>query len=361
MMPSTASRSSTASSVSSRATDHALSFSSRSSESVFNNATVDTDEAGFTLSQPRAGGPYLCSFPAVTGEIGKTYPYHRVLLQHKLTLENTIARMLRNKKVDFKDVRIVGRQSKVDMEPSPMPTVLVVANRPAQFNQWVDDWRSVAKDLYTLVNLVFPGISIDIIEEDLDKPFFYHPVRQTDTIFRKWDKIRMVILEELEISDWTGLECWRFGTSDDPLENPVTVIASIQKHSSKEHHDDCQKVMDILLRFGEHSVETLFMRDEHTLYQSRNPQLEEEDCTQHAQPGISIGIHNSSAGSSTLGGLVDLRFPGSQEWRRYGLTCFHAVYPPEGHRDTLNMTAGADQGKHSFNVRIFSPPLTLLL
>ena len=357
----TARRSSTASSVSSRATDHAMSFSSRSSNSVFRNATVDIDETGFTLSQHRAGGPYLCSLPAVTGETDKTYPYHRVLLQHRLTLERTIARMLRNKKVDFKDVRIAGRRSKVDMEPSPMPTVLVIANRQTQLNQWVNDWRSVAKDLYALVNLVFPGISVDIIEEDLDKPFFYHPVRETDTIFRKWDNIRMTILAELDISDWTGLECWRFGTSDDPLEDPVTVIASIQKHSSKEHHNDCQKIMDVLLQFGEHTVETLFMRDEHTLYQSHNSQLEEEDCTRHAQPGISIGIHKSSAGSSTLGGLVDLRFPGSQEWHRYGLTCFHAVYPPEGHRDTLNMVVGADAGELNCNIRFFSHLLTLLL
>lgn len=57
--------------------------------------------------------------------------------------------------------------------------------------------------------------------------------------------------------------------------------------------------MDFLLQFGESKVETLFMRDKHPLYRSCNLQLQEV-CTQHAQPGISIGIHNRSTGSSTL-------------------------------------------------------------
>lgn len=352
----------TASSVSSRATDHALSFSSMSSMvSVFSNTTIDIDETGFALSQHRAGGPYLCSLPVVTGEIDDKYPYHRLLLQHRLTLEKSIAMFLRKKKLNFKDVRIAGRRSKVDMEPRPIPTVLIVANQQTQLGQWVKDWRSVAKDVHTFVNLVFPGISVDIIEEDLNKPFFCHPVREMDTIFRKWDNIRMAILAELDIDDWTGLECWRFGTSDDPLENPVTVIASIQKQSFKEHHNDSQKITNVLLQFGESNVEVLFMRDEHQPHRSRTPQLEEGDCTQHAQPGISIGIHDSSAGSSTLGGLVDLRFPGSQEWHRFGLTCFHAVYPPEGHRDTLNMVVGAEAGKHNSRTLGFSHKLLKLI
>lgn len=57
--------------------------------------------------------------------------------------------------------------------------------------------------------------------------------------------------------------------------------------------------MGFLLQFGESKIEPLFMRDKHPLYRSCNLQLEEV-CTLHAQPGISIGIHNSSAGSSTL-------------------------------------------------------------
>jgi hypothetical protein len=231
----------------------------------------------------------------------------------------------------------------VDTEPRAISIVLIVANRHAQLDKY---WRSVARDVHTLVNHVFPDISVDIVEKDLNKPFVCHPVCETDAIFRKWDNIRMAILAEQYIDDWTGLECWRFGTSDDPLKNPVTVIASVQKQWLKEHHSDSQQITNILLRFGESNVDVLLMRDEHQLYQSRTSQLE-EDCTQHMQPGISIGIHSSSAGSSTLGGLIDLRFSGSQEWHRFGLTYFRAVPPPESHRVTLNMVPGAEAGKYN--------------
>ncbi|KAJ6187246.1 hypothetical protein N7519_002154 [Penicillium mononematosum] len=49
-------------------------------------------------------------------------------------------------------------------------------------------------------------------------------------------------------------------------------------------------------------------------------------------PGVGLDIHGSSAGASTLGGFVQLRFSGQSHWHTYGLTCFHAVWPPEGKR-----------------------------
>ncbi|KAJ9487106.1 hypothetical protein VN97_g6215 [Penicillium thymicola] len=50
-------------------------------------------------------------------------------------------------------------------------------------------------------------------------------------------------------------------------------------------------------------------------------------------PGVSLEIHQCSARISTLGGLVQLQFSGKTEWRTYGLTCFHAIWPPTDHRN----------------------------
>lgn len=59
--------------------------------------------------------------------------------------------------------------------------------------------------------------------------------------------------------------------------------------------------MNFLLQFAESKVESPF----HARRASTIPTLKSttwgKDCTQHAQPGMSIGIPNSSAGSSTLG------------------------------------------------------------
>lgn len=70
------------------------------------------------------------------------------------------------------------------------------------------------KKVYSYVALIFPRISVEIIEEEeLDKPFLCPPIRERGSIASKWDDIRMAIQAELNLEDWTGLECWRFGTS----------------------------------------------------------------------------------------------------------------------------------------------------
>ena len=61
----------------------------------------------------------------------------------------------------------------------------------------------------------------------------------------------------------------------------------------------------------------------------------------NVKPGVSIGIQNSSAGSSTLGGIIELRFSGSILWQSYGLSCFHCVYHLMNHRQNLDKIAGA--------------------
>lgn len=70
---------------------------------------------------------------------------------------------------------------------------------------------------------------------------------------------------------------------------------------SKEHHNDCQKIMNLLLQFGESKVESPFHARRASTIPTSKSTTGGEDCTQHAQPGMSIGIPNSSAGSSTLG------------------------------------------------------------
>lgn len=55
--------------------------------------------------------------------------------------------------------------------------------------------------------------------------------------------------------------------------------------------------------------------------------LPSDACQQKAQAGISCGLLRASEGSGTLGGIVQLLMPETNEWVPYGLTCFHCLYP----------------------------------
>ncbi|KAJ5138430.1 uncharacterized protein N7515_003278 [Penicillium bovifimosum] len=68
-----------------------------------------------------------------------------------------------------------------------------------------------------------------------------------------------------------------------------------------------------------------------------DPYVPVEACAGAVLPGVSLGIHQCSAGSSTLGGLVQLQFANDSQWHTFALTCFHAVWPPANHRDVKRL------------------------
>lgn len=73
--------------------------------------------------------------------------------------------------------------------------------------------------------------------------------------------------------------------------------------------------------------------------------MEQDECTQHAQPGGSVSIRDSSAESFALGGFIEIRFSHSSQWRRFAITCFHSVYVPGRQRGALSSILGAKEGK----------------
>lgn len=70
-----------------------------------------------------------------------------------------------------------------------------------------------------------------------------------------------MILSRSDISEWTALECWRYGTSEDPTENPVTVVASVLKGSTSQFYTATQRIRAILAFFDESDVAILFQKD----------------------------------------------------------------------------------------------------
>ncbi|KAJ5187361.1 hypothetical protein N7449_010355 [Penicillium cf. viridicatum] len=307
----------------SKASCHALSFCSTSSSSSPFGGSVHVDSHGFLKSSHRVGGPTLCSLPTLTrGNIPFT------IAGLSLRTEDRTISILREHGLEFVYVRLVGRISKVDPEPEPILTMLIVM--PDQPNP--DKWYRALRHIQPELAKDIPGICVELIEEQLNRGIYCSPVNMGHPIFRKWPSIVNYILSHADFREWTALECWRYGTDTVRQLNPVTVIVQVRKTSTNPFITAARHLHGILAYFDLAEVDVLFQRDSDAPL-IHNPTLYGDVCAGAIHPGISLGIHQCSAGTSTLGGLVQLQFSGKTEWRTYGLTCFHAVWPPTNHRN----------------------------
>lgn len=325
--------SSTAATTITRANAHALSYYSPSSQSSPFSDSSGVDRDGFLQSQQRAGGPYLCSLPAYSVAI-TTEVCRRTGYEGDGQISETAKAILNEERLVYKNVRFTGRLSKVDTEPDPVPTVLVTTEQCS---------RPIAKRIQRTLASSFSGISVELITEAARAPFRCFPVTRAASIFHKWGDIVQAILPECDISEWTSVECWHYGTGRSAAENPITVVVGVLKNSRNRFYTSTQRIKGILARFDEGGVHILFQRNEIKRH-SEDPLLMSDACTLRVQPGVSLGIHSSSAASSTLGGMVQLRFSNGP-WQTYGLTNFHCVWAPPNHRQTLSRIQGTDQGQ----------------
>lgn len=255
----------------------------------------------------------------------------------------TIAREVLNKlRLEFLDCQVNGRHSKVEPEPVPVPTVVIqMPNRP-QPELWC---RAARKVHQKLEGRGHSGFSVELIEAALLRGMYCSPIEPRLSIFSKWRSIVEEIIQRSDTREWTGMDCWRYGTNVDRKSNPVTVIVRVARSSQGPFTTAARFVHGILASFNETGVDVLFQKDGKRRFEA-NPTLPLESTSGRVYPGVSIGIHNSEAGSSTLGGLVQLRFEGKNDWSTFGLTCFHCIWPPENHREDPKMrTAEAKDGK----------------
>lgn len=177
-----------------------------------------------------------------------------------------------------------------------------------------------------------------------------YPVEETHSVYGKWERICQSILGHPEINrtEWNGVSIWRYGTNPDPRLNRVTLIVCVDQSANGVFETSKQRVRGILRDYEEKNVGVLFHRSDVVRY-IQDPGVRADACSQTPKPGVSIGIVNSPPSSSTLGGLVELRFPKSRKWSPYALTCFHCVFPPEAHRADILRKHGkrAEDGQYS--------------
>ncbi|KAJ5180240.1 hypothetical protein N7492_003450 [Penicillium capsulatum] len=287
---------------------------------------------GFLKSPHRVGGPLLCSLPSWRIP-ARNLPVPGNNDNTNREIERIAQNVLNGLHLEFLDCQVIGRLSKVDPEPRPVPTVLIIMPNRPQPDLW---YRAARKICQNLRGHGHSGFSVELIEAALLEGIYCFPVELRHSIFSKWQGLVEEIVRRSDTREWTGLDCWRYGTNVDRKANPVTVIIRVTASAKGPFTTAARFVHGILASFDEADVDVLFQKDDKRRF-VEDPTLYSESATGQVYPGMSIGIHGSEAGSSTLGSFVQLRFKGENHWSTYGLTCFHCVWPPENHREDPKM------------------------
>lgn len=197
-------------------------YSTSSTSSPFSGPT-HVDEEGFLQSSLRVEGPYLCSLPAITHALS---PYDE---NAQAEIEEFATKILRDLDLLYEDIAITGRLSRIDPEPVLVPTVLVRMPNQSQPELWYRAVRLISGELERCGHR---GISVELIEQDLWRGLYCFPVERHHSIFSKWQNIVQQVLVHSDTSQWTGLDCWRYGTNPHRQSNPVTVIIRVSKSLS---------------------------------------------------------------------------------------------------------------------------------
>lgn len=335
----------------SRASAHSLAFhssNSSTSESLW-SAESDVDNDGFLQSSFRAGGPVLTALPAYCVPIGRAYSVQNDIDDRFSEIYNQVSPFLTEYQIPYFKFSMIGRISRVK-ESEPIPTVLVDVDHVSPPQSAL--WREAARKIHAKLSPLLPDISVELIDEKLARRPHCYPVEPSHPIIPKWDDICNDILRVCDVCEWTGVACWRYGVEFDleefdPEDNPVTIIVSVLESAVGPFASSLQQIRDILAEYSVDDVDILFMKNErHSHYEESQPDpvLCPEACSRYVLPGVGIGIQNSSTMISTLGGIVELKFPNDPAWYPYGLTCFHGVYPPSKHRSDFSNIEGASEG-----------------
>ena len=343
----------------SRLSAHALSYAPPPSSpglGVYDNTPLDVDSDGFLQSSHRAGGPYLCSLPALN-----IFSHPDWIMSREVNdILKKIDCILREAGIEYISLQVTGRAPMVDPENGGIPTLLITVPNDVPCGNWRDITKKIWNDCLSGHE---PQGSVEILTLDVlhePSPFL---IEATDRIYSKWPQIRDSILEELDTEEWTGLECWRYGRWQERTRNPPTVIVSIKLDSVRGFNQDTKKILQILTQNDVEDCAVLFMKDEFRRYSYIHdlvPLARLTQCSQQAKPGMSIGIRDSSATSSTLGGVVELQMEGDSSWRRFNLACFHSIYPAlPSEQEKLREIPGAQDSleRWKWNAPGFDDPL----
>ncbi|KAB8077385.1 hypothetical protein BDV29DRAFT_153772 [Aspergillus leporis] len=117
--------------------------------------------------------------------------------------------------------------------------------------------------------------------------------------------------------------CYQVGKSEEVSENPPTVLILVNVRSTRE------TIIRILAQYDLNMVAVEIAKDVISRSGFIVGDLDRAAFKGSVKPGRSLGIQADNMAASAFGGYLELKYPRSGEWRKFGLTCFHCVLPHE--------------------------------
>lgn len=283
----------------------------------------DPESDGFVSKNFRVGGPYLCPYPAAFLPVPSTHPRCITNTADKCRIYTDVNQILRGYNISQESTGFHGLQPIHRPLPSPVVTLVVIADRKKLDGSWIAAARSVYQ---LLMDKGFEDVSVEITDPRAFKRKTCFPVQLSDDIFPAWESVYEAILNTIDKHELIALECFRYGRSEDAMKNPPTVIISVQRDSQTDWKPVREQVVKVLDRLGFSHVAVCIMENQITRSVGSKGLLPDTGCQVKAQAGISLGTNQMSSGTGTLGGFLEIKLSGTDKWERMALTCFHCVY-----------------------------------
>ncbi|KLJ08235.1 hypothetical protein EMPG_16331 [Blastomyces silverae] len=303
----------------------------------FSGSSSDSDESmgGMRVEDFRAGGPYLCTLPAMDFTVSQQHP---ASIKWNLQFEQGIVDRLDRHSVQWKSLTLVNRRSARYDDSGETETVVVSAVRKVLDTSWLDACLDI-RNFFQLHDL--STLNIEIIDERASKEKYTFPVFEDDRIYSKWRALSMRICELIGMEGWLSLECFRRGTDPERQNNPPTVVLTIPLHAPKTWKVERDQIAALLDAEGLQEVAVEVLRSHIWRVPDANLTsgfLPDNAWEEKAQLGMSIARHASDASGSTFGGFIELLHPGTKQWSTFGLTSYRCIEPEQGGYDSSGLS-----------------------
>jgi hypothetical protein len=269
----------------------------------------------------RAGGPYLCSLPALNFPASQGHPAQ---IKWGQDFINEIIKILNRHSVAWMDIVLRSRRSERYQDTGPTETVLISATKAQRDKSWL---RTCLEIRSLFLGYGLDTLNVEIIDNRANTEFFTFPTFPEDKIHSLWNDLSLRICELIRLEGWLSLECFRRGPSPDRLQNSPTVLLTVPRDSIKDWKPARDEIIALLNAVNLQDVAVEILRSH--IWQAANVDLTgvvlpDNAWEKEAQLGMSIGPRNLDYSGSTFGGFIKALSP-DDKWRKFGLTCYHCI------------------------------------
>lgn len=279
----------------------------------------------------RVGGPELAVMPCGLRAFTKDHPAYQMWEDDRTFCEE-IKQIVQKHGIEFQFIDLIRQILKDPYSRGPdraLPTTVIAAKRGNPFDS---PWLSTCQELRRcLADRQLLPLNVEIIDHRGAKPRSVSGVvPEDDPIYPIWEeKVIANIRPFLGCEGWVALECFRWGPDgdgEDRPDNPTTVALTVPYGTERDWRPTREAIANVLHQLGLHHVAVVILRgDIWRGASSENCVSPDNAWKTGVQCGVSIGPANSEASSSTLGAVLELLDPESENWVPFGITSFRSV------------------------------------